>query len=791
MRHRILPLMLLFALCVSASAQTYDEEHEAESFTLGRPLKPDKSYHYTASGIIDLTPGFDYSPKKGKAALLEVDPMGMFPPTYGTTFANALDSLGNTQGAPHGLPYSLPMAADVNDNGAAVIRIPIDCPPGVNGLQPDLSFVYNSQSGDGIMGPGWSIGGMSKISRVPYRYYYSDYSNAVSFTSEDDFSLDGNRLIRSTTNANRYYPEAFDNSVVTYNSGGKSFTVEKPNGFVYTYGGTEDSRYCVIDKDHTVEWHLSMIKDPYGNKISFSYEKDSDGGFYPSKITYSGYTVEFEYNHAARNETQKKFFVDRNGKTGYSKITKTLSHMWFSRGNEAIHSYQLVYSYKGDLPHRELFSIQKFGTYNRDGEKPNDPDNRSASCQFVWKNSIGKLQVDKSCDDVDLQSDDLQMDDTFYPDRVFHARFRHGDDTGLSDIVMLIKMETHPFYRMFALKNDLSYYYLGAANPCKFKLIGNRFDAANEAIQDHDNCSLFAPVDTDGDGFNEILYIYKDSQYSKHYAHLITYNENVNEFEIGGDLLNENLPISDEEYEFFIGDFDGNGCSDILLTNGDFTRVCLSIDGVFNVVVDRQGGSDLYLNSSDHREYVGDFTGDGRDQLVSMMELKTSTGEYKYYTRNVNIVKKNGKYAMEISGRDESDIAAHLFNHENMCVHLCQGDFNGDNKQDFVALMGKKEDRNWYFYLSKGDGSSFEGKTWANSVDYDEIADEFVPIAADFNGDGFTDLSMTRVVVEDYPPNSLNSHTYDFYYRYDFLIRADDSEVRVVRKSVLDEEGNE
>ena len=787
--------MLLLALCAAASAQTYDEEQFDENFSLNQPLDNGISYHYTASGVIDLTPGFDYTPDKGKAALFEVDPMGMFPPTYGTTVSAAQDQNGNIQGG-GGMPYSLPMTADVNDNGAAVIKIPIDCPPGVNGMQPDLSFVYNSQAGDGIMGPGWSIGGMSKISRVPYKYHYSDYSNAVSFTDNDDFSLDGNRLIRATNNNKVYYLETFDNSVVRYNSSNKSFTIEKPNGFVYTYGGTENSKNYVINNQNDmqpVEWHLNMIKDPYGNNINFAYDKDDDGGFYPSRITYGGYTIEFEYHSALRTDTQKKFFTDNTGKIGYSKITKALSVIKFMRGDEAVHSYHLTYivnQSESEFPSRELTYIQKYGSHNEAGGKPY-AENCTASCEFVWDNNAGVLQVDKDCKDVFL-SQKLQVGDSFYPDKVFAAHFMDGEEgnPGLSDVVMLLRQNVNPFYMMYVLKNKSVNYAEEHTYLYSFNLISDENDEdINGFLKDKNNCEMFSPVDVDGDGYNEILYIYCD-QYNYH-ARLITYNHEIHKFVLSDNDIPDIPSLNNARYDFFIGDYDGNGCSDLLLTNGDFTRVCLSVDGAFNTVVDRPDGLDLYLNSSNHREYVGDFTGDGRDQLVSMMKFKTSTGDCKYYTRNVNIVKSNGEYAMEISERRVSDLAAYLFRPENKCVHLCQGDFNGDNKQDFVALMSKEEDHNWYFYLSKGDGGSFEKKTWYNQVGYDEIADKFVPIAADFNGDGFTDLSMTRVIVEDYPQNQSNSHTYDFYYRYDFLIRADDSGIKVVRKSVLDEEGNE
>ena len=44
---------------------------------------------------------------------------------------------------------------DIGPIGNATYNIPIDLPPGTAGLQPNISIVYNSFSGDGIMGKGF------------------------------------------------------------------------------------------------------------------------------------------------------------------------------------------------------------------------------------------------------------------------------------------------------------------------------------------------------------------------------------------------------------------------------------------------------------------------------------------------------------------------------------------------------------------------------------------------------------------------------------------------------------
>ena len=50
-------------------------------------------------------------------------------------------------------------------SGAAVTSIPIAVPP-FHGLEPSLALSYNSGAGNGWVGVGWALTGLSSISRV-------------------------------------------------------------------------------------------------------------------------------------------------------------------------------------------------------------------------------------------------------------------------------------------------------------------------------------------------------------------------------------------------------------------------------------------------------------------------------------------------------------------------------------------------------------------------------------------------------------------------------------------------
>lgn len=348
MRHKILPMMLLLALCVSASAQTYDEEYEGESFTLGRPLKPDKSYHYTASGIIDLTPGFDYSPKKGKAALLEVDPMGVFPPQGGVTGGTAANNTGGVVGSIGG-------TVDVSMLGGATYTIPIELPPGISGMQPALGITYNSQAGNGLLGYGWSLNGLSAVTRCGRTIYHDKMKTGDAVDYENDkFMLDGQRLL-SISSGKTYgqdgceYRTEVDNisRVISYGGDGQnpaSFKVWTKDGHIIEYGVTPDSKLVHPDGGEAAMWMVSTISDYNSNYISYTYTTTGESCRI-DHIDYTGcdgispmYSVQFEYDE----REDREFAYLHNQKIVSDVLLESIS-VNYKATNEELYRYTFAY----------------------------------------------------------------------------------------------------------------------------------------------------------------------------------------------------------------------------------------------------------------------------------------------------------------------------------------------------------------------------------------------------------------------------------------------------------------
>jgi Salmonella virulence plasmid 65kDa B protein len=83
----------------------------------------------------------------------------------------------------------------VSATGEYQNRIPIDAPAGRAGVQPSLAFAYSSRGGNGHLGVGWQLEGLSEINRCAKTFATEGHADGVSFDSNDVFCLDGRKLI--------------------------------------------------------------------------------------------------------------------------------------------------------------------------------------------------------------------------------------------------------------------------------------------------------------------------------------------------------------------------------------------------------------------------------------------------------------------------------------------------------------------------------------------------------------------------------------------------------------------
>jgi RHS repeat-associated protein len=198
----------------------------------------------------------------------------------------------------------------VTPSGGAEYRIALEVPPGTNALAPQLSLVYESGGGNGAAGVGFTLEGLSVITRTGMQYLVDGRKGGVSYDANDRFAIDGARLIGisgtygSAGSVYRTQQESWKKVVAngTCGSGPCSFTVTLRDGTVQSYaaaapavgpGFTSGPRQGSIRA-----WLLSSVTDLNGNSMTVSYAAappqlgggtvgGCSGMLYPTAISYT------------------------------------------------------------------------------------------------------------------------------------------------------------------------------------------------------------------------------------------------------------------------------------------------------------------------------------------------------------------------------------------------------------------------------------------------------------------------------------------------------------------------
>jgi YD repeat-containing protein len=208
----------------------------------------------------------------------------------------------------------------VSQSGAATYHIPLWTPPGVGAVELDLALDYSSRSGNGTLGVGWSLSGLSSISRCNRTVAQDGAAGGVTNTVADRYCLDGQqlKLVSGSPGIDGavYATEVESFARVVANgvagNGPLSFTVTTRNGLIYEYGTTADARVSAGGSSTVRTWALSRIRDRAGagNSIALTYANDGLPGAYthgtqriasityPTTATGAGpfYRVDFSYS---------------------------------------------------------------------------------------------------------------------------------------------------------------------------------------------------------------------------------------------------------------------------------------------------------------------------------------------------------------------------------------------------------------------------------------------------------------------------------------------------------------
>jgi FG-GAP-like repeat/Salmonella virulence plasmid 65kDa B protein len=212
----------------------------------------------------------------------------------------------------------------VSSSGGPNYDYPIAVPPGIAGMQPNLGLRYSGSGLNGPVGYGWSVQGLSIITRCSARRHIDGVVRAVTFTPSDKLCLDGQRLIQTSASGvvsptqaddarglasgwREYRTEndsfarirAYDQANGSADNGPAYFRVWTKSGQVYEYGAAPSinagAAIAAQGKSVVMVWAVARISDMSSNYVDFKYSvRDVPWGSGPS----TGPTLGREWNIA-------------------------------------------------------------------------------------------------------------------------------------------------------------------------------------------------------------------------------------------------------------------------------------------------------------------------------------------------------------------------------------------------------------------------------------------------------------------------------------------------------------
>lgn len=230
--------------------------------------------------------------------------------------------------------------ASVSASGAATYVIPLKVPQGSGGHTPQLALNYSSQGGNGLVGQGWGVSGLSAIKKC-FRTLAQD-NLAANTGVKDRFCLDGQRLVvdagYSYGDTGAVYRTEIDSfrKVTAYGTNGGTpdyFLVESKDGKTAKYVLTGSEFYL-----------LKEVTDSSGNNsIRYAYIENDNYGYRIDKIEYAfgigssaNATIDFIYE--GRPDSIPSDLV-----VGNNDLKKRLSRIEVSNNNSEFRTYHVNY----------------------------------------------------------------------------------------------------------------------------------------------------------------------------------------------------------------------------------------------------------------------------------------------------------------------------------------------------------------------------------------------------------------------------------------------------------------
>lgn len=623
----------------------------------------------------------------------------------------------------------------VSPLGGALYSIAIECPPGINGMEPRLSLTYNSHSGYGLAGYGVTVSGISSITRAPLNTFYDGYVQGMKFNNSDALYLDGKRLIPKYGNISGSYftvegdpyTEVTRHGTCTSTTDSTWFEVKDRNGMTYRYGETSDSRLIYTNKNYVqrvYSWYINCAEDANTNYITYTYSR-SNNYVRPTTVSYGMNrvagrnsrlnSIDFEYETLG-NDACSFAIEDTNVAIDFriKRITtKTLLTTY--------RSYELGYATNSDASYGKFTRLTTVTEKNRDGAAKNP-------VVFGWQPLPSAMpqqsSLGLSLDDSDPQIGSLGR-------RLLGADV-NGD--GTDDIIRVSPVAIH---RYGGVTYD-TYLYIYESHVDQYGTV--TFDEPyHYSLDISTGVTILGgkfQIDFDDDGCTDLLIpYYFDYNGARKVGFRILHGNRI--YQGFGhhqtSLLSRELVNSSSTALFSVIDANGDGKDDIAyLENTSATGYYpLRIIPDFNAP-DTSGDQVHFLDIAytPKRLFVADFNNDGVKDIIVFHE----SGYKIFYNQGSHYPYNQFNTVNTASGTNVKDSWL-----------METGDFNGDGLTDF--LVNEQGQTTLKFAINKGDGTfeyTVAADTGLKDRHFSMDDDRFTLLVSDFDQDGKSDALVIK-----------------------------------------------
>ncbi len=632
----------------------------------------------------------------------------------------------------------VPGQYSVSPTGAATYSIPISVVPGTAGMVPALSLEYSSQSGDGLEGIGWSLGGLPSIGRCAQTIAQdSGNHGGVNYNSDDRFCMDGQRLILISgsygANGSEYRTEIESFSKIiahgTAGSGPAWFEVHTKAGQTMEFGNTSDSQALAANADGSGSmttaraWGLNKVSDSVGNYLTVTYnsaagtDRTINGEIYPLEIDYTGNSTAgiSPYNSVRFTYTSRSDLVPLYQGGGVVSITGLLSEIKTYQASNVVYDYKIAYRAGTTTTHSRVTSVTLCDTGGT---------NCLAPTTFGWQGGEGYLSMTGTSNRVT----DLQ--------KIVPGQFTNDGVTGVLPIQSGLCQNSYDSYdgpsfttTTYSLPNMFSF---TPGDTCNFDIVqtiiapnGATNLLLNEYFPGYLGNGIFI-INTVGSPWIATIPLTNAATP----AVGGDFNgDGITDIIIGGATTKLWLGQSNGTYPsgttltFSIGtaaDFDGNGCVDPVDTSSTihFLSNCHPLQSTLA----------LPSTSGGYSRVFGDFNGDGKTDVL----LVNASAAAQLWLSNGSSFTQ---YTLSYTDWGKYDVVV--------------GDWNGDGKAD--VLLTVPGTGGHYappvtnkFYLSTGNDFVAAVDSGNNPVEIATGMDGDSAVAADWNSDGATDIWLQR-----------------------------------------------